>query len=130
MKDQIDRFIAIEREIAEEKGGFALFALFLREDSPNKWDVVVSAPWFGNDEKGVLDYFVKRIQSHLEPQELLNLSRIILVEPDNPGVKAVNKAVNIEHGRSEVVDTNFFGLDIKHGYIITSTQRALVDANR
>ncbi len=130
MRNLVEKFIAVEKEIAEEKGGFTLFALFLREGSPDRWDVVVSAPWFGNDEKSVLDYLVMKLQSHLAPEELIKLSRIVVLEPDNPGVKDVNKAVNVEHGRVEMFDVDFFGLDIEHAYIITSDQKALIDASR
>lgn len=128
MRELADKFVALEREIADERGGFTLFALLLREDAENKWDVVLSAPWFGGEEKNVLDYFARKIQSRLQPDELVMLSRIVLIEPNSEAVKAVNKAISVEHGRAEVLDSNFFGLQIKHAYIITSKERNLVSS--
>lgn len=33
----VDKFSVLESHIAEEKGPFALFALFMREDAPDRW---------------------------------------------------------------------------------------------
>jgi hypothetical protein len=123
------KFVGIESAISAEKGGFSLFALFLREDAENKWDVVVSAPWFGDDQKSTLDYFVRKIQSELRPDELMMVSRVILLDPGNEAVKAVNKAIRVEHGICDVLDSEFSGLRIKRGYIITSREGDPVTAS-
>lgn len=36
MKQLIEKFIFLERQISTEKGEFSLFALFLQEDTQNK----------------------------------------------------------------------------------------------
>jgi hypothetical protein len=46
----LQRFAALEASIAEEKGSFALFALFMRKEVPDRWDLIVSAPWLGDDK--------------------------------------------------------------------------------
>jgi len=45
MKQILDKFVSLERDIASEKGEFSLFALFLREDAEDNWDLLASAPW-------------------------------------------------------------------------------------
>lgn len=120
MKDLVDRFIKIEQRIAQQRGGFSLFALFLREDSPDKWDMVVAAPWINGDKGAALRYLAGQLQSELSQEELLRLSRIVIVEPDNPALNAIHNAIQIEHGGMEIQNSTFFGLSIKHGYIITS----------
>ena len=45
MKAFAEKLVPVERQIAAEKGAFLLFALFLREDAPDVWDLVVAAPW-------------------------------------------------------------------------------------
>lgn len=127
MRDQIDKFISIEKEIAKERGSFSLFALFLREDAQNKWDVIVSAPWFTSDKKGILNYIGEKIRTYLKPQELLLLSRIILIEPTDDSIKAIHSAFRIEHGRVELANCNLFGLQIKQAYIITSNKDASIN---
>ncbi len=113
-------FTRLESRIAEEKGDFALFALFLREDVPDRWDLIVSAPWVGSDKQAALDYLIGRIKTLLSPQDLTALSRIVIVDPDDAAVSDLNRAIHVEHGTAEVRDSSFFGLPIKHAYIITS----------
>lgn len=120
MKNLVGKFQSLEQEIANEKGDFTLFALFLREDVPDRWDLVVSAPWFGTNEKNTLDYLVSKVRSRLKEAELLMLSRIILVSASDPALRAIHKAVSIEHGTVEISNSHFFGLMIKQAYIITS----------
>jgi hypothetical protein len=120
MKDLVDKFVALEREISAERGSFALFGLFLREDAADRWDLVVAAPWFSSNEKKVLDYLTQKIQSRLKPHELVLLSRIVVADPSDASVKAIQAAFKIEHGKAEIRDSVFFGLHIRHAYVITS----------
>ena len=113
-------FTRLESRIAENKGDFALFALFLREDVPDRWDLIVSAPWVGADRQGALNYLVNEIKSFLGPQDLTALARIVVVDPNDAAFQNLNRAIRVEHGTAEVRDSNFFGLPIKHAYIITS----------
>jgi hypothetical protein len=127
MKELVDKLVLLESDIYREKGEFYLFALFLREEATeHKWDLMVSAPWIKADKKGALNYLAGRIQSLLTPMELLSLSRIILVDVDNPALEAINRAIAVEHGAAEIRDSNFFGLQIKHAYIITSKKHTHV----
>jgi hypothetical protein len=116
----IDKFTELESHIAEEKGPFVLFALFMREDAPGRWDLMVSAPWAGDDRESVVEYFVSQIKSRLGVQSLISLSRIVVIDPQEAGVQTFNRAIQVEHGRVELRDTNIFGQDVKHAYIITS----------
>ena len=115
-----EKFRDLESRIAEDKGGFALFALFMREDVPDRWDLIVSAPWVGTNKREAVDYFVEQIKSRLGEQDLTSLARIVVVDPEDAAVQSLNRAVQIEHGGVEVRDSNFFGLPIKHAFIITS----------
>lgn len=115
-----EKFRALESRIAAEKGGFALFALLMREDVPDRWDLVVSAPWIGSDKRSAVEYFVSQIKSQLGVHDLTNLARIVVVDPHDAAVQALNHAIQIEHGGIEIRDSSFFGLPVKHALIITS----------
>ena len=52
----VERFARLETQIAQEKGDFALFALFMREEVPDRWDLMVSASWAGGDDSATVDY--------------------------------------------------------------------------
>lgn len=124
MKELVDKLVSLERDVSDERGEFYLFALFLREDAQDKWDLIVSAPWIQADKKEALNYLATHIQSRLIPAELISLSRIVLIDTDNPALEAINKAIRVEHGKAEVRDSNFFGLQIDHAYIVTSKRRS------
>ena len=141
MRELLERFIQLERTLAQERGEFGLFALFLREDAgagsgtsgysgySAKWDLIAAAQWIEGDRKEALSYITRRIQQLFTPIELSQLSRIVLVDLANPEGAAINRAVTVQHGQTEIRDNNFFGLQIKHAYIITS-QRTNVNEQR
>jgi hypothetical protein len=120
MKDILNKFVSLEKELSQEKGNFSLFALFLREDSEDKWDLVLSASWLNSSDRKAYKNIADYVNTILDKEELIFLSRIVLLDKTNPVVEAVNHAISIEHGQCELKDCNFFGLQIKHAYIITS----------
>jgi len=120
MKEIIQKLVRAEQEMAAEKGEFLLFALFLPEDAPSLWDLVVASPWIATDKADSLRYIADKVNSVLDPNEVVQLSRIVLIEPDDPSLVALQEAVHIEHGTTEIRDADFFGLPIKHAYLITS----------
>lgn len=120
MKEIVKKLVQVEQDIAKEKGRFLVFALFLREDAPDLWDVVVAAPWVTKDKSNSLKYISSKLGETLEPDEVTKLSRIVIIEPDNPALAAIQQSTHIEHGTAEIRDSNFFGLQIKHAYLITS----------
>jgi hypothetical protein len=124
MKKEIqEKLVLMEREVSAEKGDFSLFGLFLRENSQDedKWDLLVAAPWLEADKRKGLAYLAKEIQKRLEPEEILSISRIVVLEKGNPNLKNIHKAVNVKHGKVEFKDSNLFGLQITHAFISTSS---------
>jgi hypothetical protein len=120
MKDAIDKLSLLEKSLSGEKGNFSLFALFLREDSEDRWDLVLSAPWLKSNDRKDYKFIASRVKEILNKDELISLSRIVLLDKGNQILEAVNRAISIEHGKVECKDCNFFGLPIRHAYIITS----------
>src|SRR5438093_12094639 len=120
MKPIVEKLASLERDITSEKGEFSLFALFLREDADDKWDLLVSAPWLEANNRESLEYLVNQLRARLDTQELLSLSMIVLLEKDTPVLEAICKAIKVRHGMAEVRDSISFGVPIKHAYIITA----------
>lgn len=119
-KETIEKFGLLELQISKDKGEFSLFGLFLREDAPDKYDLLVSAPWLDVDKEQGLKYLADQVQSQLQSDELLSISRIVILEKGNPILKAINKTVHIKHGNMEIKDSNFNGVQIIHSCISTS----------
>ncbi len=114
-------FGSLERLIAKEKGEFTLFALLEREDLPDQWDLVVSAPWFGSNYKETVDYFTDQIQLHLGSAVLVALSRLVVLNPSDPRIQAITGSIPaVEHGEVELRDRQLFGADFRHAIVITS----------
>ena len=120
LSEQIEKFQTVEKSLSESKGRFELFALFLREDSPNKWDLLISADWARADKKASINTIVEEIRKILSNQEILMLSRIIILDKDDAALKAIHRAKHVEHGLAEISDSIFLDLAIKHAFLITS----------
>jgi hypothetical protein len=127
MNQLIDKMISIEKTVSSEKGEFSLFALFLREDAEDKWDIVVSSSWLEKNKKKEIEYLANQLKASLDPDELLSISRIVIIEKGNPALDAIHRAIMTEHNNVEIKDSNFFGLQIKHAYIITSKKSTEID---
>jgi hypothetical protein len=119
MNEFFKKFKPIEKEISDKKGDFELFAILLREDAPDKWDMVLSAPWLKKEDRSLLEYMTLVLKEHLK-EDVIKLSRVVILDNSHPALKAIHKAIGVKHGGAEIQDSNFFGLQIKHGYIITS----------
>lgn len=61
---------------------------------------------------------------HLTPEEMLSLARIVILEPAENPVRAINETYDVEHGRVELTEPSRFGLPVKYGFIITSRRAA------
>ncbi len=116
----VERVLEVEKALSEHQGAFSLFALFLREDAPEKWDLIASAPWIEVNKEKALRVISDSVRQHLKLPELFAISRIVLVEPASPAVDAINRAFDAHHATIEVQSSNFFGLAIKHAYIFAS----------
>src|SRR6266700_476973 len=68
MNTLVKKLTDIEREVAEERGGFALFALFEREDLFGKCDLVISAPWVDESKRSAIAYMVGKARAKLDPE--------------------------------------------------------------
>lgn len=114
----IDKLREIERITSHERGNYKLFGLFLREDSLDKWDLLVAADWIRADDPEPLQYISSKIQSSLTQIEIVRLSRVLLIAKDNPGLKALQQGFSVEGGMAEIEDSVILGLQIKHAYLI------------
>jgi len=120
MKEIAQKLVKVEREVSLEKGMVSLFALVLREDAPDLWDLLIAAPWIAANKEDAIKYIAGKLKDILTPQELMTLSRIVVIEQDNPSLETLQHAVHVEHGLMEIQNSMFFGLPIEHAYIITS----------
>jgi len=129
MKDIVTKLVNIENEMSSARGSFNLFALFLREDAEDKWDLLVSSKWISDDKSGSLKYIASNVQKVLTEKELLKISGIVVIDYNNPALDAIYRAVTTEHSSIEIINSNFFGIIIRHAYIITSQKSTQLTMN-
>ena len=120
MRDLAEKLRGLERTLSEEKGPFNLFALFLREDAPDVWDLVVAAKWIEEDRPAALADISRRVRDSLGADEITKIARVVVVDRTDPALKAIASAISTEHGIAEVANSTFFGLAIRHSFIITA----------
>ncbi|MBI5555809.1 MAG: hypothetical protein HY920_08180 [Elusimicrobia bacterium] len=118
--EMVEKLVSFERDISNERGKFSLFALFLREDAIDRWDLVVSASWLNANRKESYDYLAEKLRLYLKPQEMVYLSGIFLINKDSPTLNAIHKKIQTEHKVFEISNSNFFGMQMEQAYIITS----------
>jgi hypothetical protein len=116
----LEKYSAIEQTIAQEKGPFKLFALFEIADTPRRWDVVLSAAWLPGDKVESLRFIFDHIRAVLDDEEFLYISKVILLEVNEPFVKELQTFLEAHHNQSAFSNTEINGVEIKKGYIITS----------
>lgn len=109
-------------EVSAEKGDFTLFGLFLREEAPDKGDLVASAPCLEEGKLKALGEFVEKLSSIVGQEEVLSLSRIVTLNHDDPSLDAVLRTVKVEDRPVEFHNNNLFGLEMKHAYILRAKQ--------
>ncbi len=119
MNEFAQQLVSIEHELAREHGPFVLFALMQREEVPDRWDLVVSAPWIIDKQAFVKDV-VTRISDKFGAKELINLSRVVVADPDDASVVAFNRVFRTEHDSIDIRESVIFGLPVKHAIVISS----------
>ena len=109
----------VMRDISSKRGPFALFGLFLRDDAPDKWDLVVSAAWIEKNKRAALKMVSEKITAVIEREQLLALSRIVPLPRNDPALLNLYKNLRVKKdGSAEIRDSVFNGVHIKHGYIL------------
>ncbi len=119
-KKFFSKVLEIEKYLSKEKGEFSLFALLQREENKPEWDLVVSSRWAYMDQSKTLDYIIGILKKNLELEERSAISRIVIVEPNDPFIKNINSALEVKHNKLFINRSGFNGIMIDNGVIFTS----------
>lgn len=114
-----------EKAIASTHGQFVLFVLAEREETPGKWDLLVSALWLDTNRHGVQE-MVDLLKPYLTESDWLALASITPLAPTLDYVQWIAGKYNVQHDSQEVVDTFWDSLFIPHGYVITASPAPVV----
>lgn len=115
----------VARKEAAERGPFTLFALVQRADL-DKWDLVVAAPWIGEERRYIFDALASRVKAEVGMPGMTALARIVLLNPSDRFVnELLEAALDEESARLRNIEVN--GLDIRRAVIIEGGQWHLKD---
>src|SRR5262249_30012541 len=103
-----------------EKGAFEFFGLLLREEAPNRWDLVLAAPWLKPHNLKSLEFIADHLRSILKLEEMVMLSRIVILGPDSPVLDPLLEEFHVEHGLVQARHVEFAGMGFRHVYVITA----------
>ena len=109
-------------ELEKEHGSILVFALFLRTEPLEVWDIVVSAPWLSDSDRNSYQLIASKIQNSLNEEDLLQISRIVILNKQDPAVTFLQETISITNGKIEEFPTeplsDRFGFTIKQAYIL------------
>jgi len=105
------------KRLEARKGPFTLFGVFMREDSPGLWDLVVAAPWL---EAGKLQAFRELVEEMQDifGDEVLLFSRIVTLNRDDEALGDILNEVGSLRKPLEKQGRDLFGLPVEHAVIL------------
>ena len=110
------------KQIEARKGRFTLFGLFLREDSPGLWDLVLAAPWLENGKLKALGEFVEKMSEAFRQDEVMSFSRIVTLDHDDPALRSILSEIGSVKKPLEKQGHDLFGLPIEHAVILRARE--------
>ena len=120
MKQYIDKIKLIERELTAEFGRLNLFALSEREDLKDKWDVLISLSIHSDKKKELINNVITKFRDNLDPDELIQISRFVYLEPNHPVVQYFNMFASVENSDVEIKNSSINNVRIGHAIVISS----------
>ena len=126
----LKKLTALERSLSRDKGDFEVFGVVLREESREMWDLIVAAAWLDSHQLESYRLVADALQATFAPHDLLNFSRIVILEQGYPFLEDVLSLTSVEHGLYEIVNMTLSGISIKRAYIITAKRRPAPERRR
>jgi hypothetical protein len=124
MNEIIEKIKSIIKNLEEERGPFLICALFLREDSWEKWDFIVAATWLNPKEMDSWKIVSNKLQECLSTSEIVQLSRIVLLDQKDPVVSFLLDLEPVRNGTYKELSTETlsdrFKFAIKRAYLLRS----------
>lgn len=123
MKKILDKLKLILTELEKEHGLVLVFALFLREDSLARWDLVVAAPWLDSGDAESYKIVATKVQNLLTSDEIIQLSRVVILDADDPVVTFLQDSYNVPNGTFKEIEncepfSQRFNFTIRRAYLL------------
>lgn len=114
----VRKFREAEEKVSHERGGFYLFGLFERRQTPGRWDLVASAPWLKTDREGTLE-LVMLLRDKMDTGDWKIVASVLPVEPSGDFVQWMVDNYDLNHQTEEVFGSGFSNVSVGHAFLIT-----------
>ncbi len=126
MNEILDKLKSVVLALEKEHQPILFFALFLREDSLQKWDIVISAPWLNPSEMHAYQIIASKLQATLSSSEIIEISRAVILDHTDPAILFLQEVCPLTNGGFKESPKDFsveplsekFGFTIKKAYIL------------
>jgi hypothetical protein len=123
MKKILDKLKSILLELEKEQGRVLVFALFLRGDSPARWDLVIAAPWLDSGNVESYKIVATKVQDLLNSDEIIQLSRVVVLDADDPVVSFLQDSYDVPNGTFKDIEncepfSQRFNFTIRRAYLL------------
>ncbi len=108
MKEILGKLKSIVVDLEGRRGPILIFALFLREDPLERWDVVVCASWLNPDDMEAYKIVSDEFQRFLTQPELMQFSRLVILDEKDPVVSFLQDSCTITNGHIETLSGEVF----------------------
>lgn len=124
MNEIINKLKSLIRDLEKEHGSLLICALFLRDGDLEKWDIIISASWLNATEMQSYKTVSSKLQESLTDAELVQFSRIVILNKDDPVVSYLLGLETISNGgfkelRADELSEKF-KFTIKKAYLLRS----------
>jgi hypothetical protein len=124
MKEMLDKLKNLIKSLEAEHGPLLFSALFLTEGFIDKWDFILAADWLNPGELSSYKLVSEKLQVFLAENELLQLSQIVILDPNDPVVKFLLELEPLRNGGYKEFSgeelTEKFKFVIKRAYLLRS----------
>lgn len=123
MKKILDKLKSILLELEKKQGRVLVFALFLRGESPARWDLVIAAPWLDSGDVESYNIVAKKVQDLLNSDEIIQLSRVVIIDADDPVVSFLQDSYTVPNGTFKDIEncepfSQRFNFTIRRAYLL------------
>ena len=104
--------------VEAKRGPFVFVGLFLREESPGGWDLVVSAPRLERGELKELDQLVKDLSDAAGKDFARDLSRIVMLDAHDEALRSILAETRGSPLPLHKKGHGLFGLPVEEAYVL------------
>jgi hypothetical protein len=116
MREFIERLNKILNEIETERGPIDFAALVEREETPGKYDLLVSAPWITR-EKEFYQYLAAKLRSTLTDADWYLYSRAVVLNEDGEFVQELSRLAGLLGREKDMINFRVANVNVLYAHL-------------